>query len=398
MNLRRSARLSIRALFAHKVRAILALTSVSIGVTAVLLTSAIGAGAQRDVVRQMETIGTNLIVVRPAQVERLASRKTIRGSVATLKMDDYAAIAALPFVAAAAPGVERPVRAKAGTIATMTKVLGTSPAYPAVRNFRVSAGRFFDDDDDRRARRVAVLGARVAEALFEDASPIGRDIRVRGVVFEVIGVLEAKGSMPGGGDEDSQILIPTKTALRRVMNVTWLTSVFVSVDDPAKIEEARARITELVRARHGREDFSIQNTAMFLSMQKQTAGFLTMLAAGLGGIALIVGGAGILALMLMTVKERTREIGLRMALGATPRDILAQFLFEATLLATGGWAAGLAIGAAGAVAVALGTEWKLAVPFDALFASAAMVVITGLGFGAFPARKASMLPPMEALR
>jgi putative ABC transport system permease protein len=398
MNLRRSARLSIRALFAHKVRAILALTSVSIGVTAVLLTSAIGAGAQRDVVRQMETIGTNLIVVRPAQVERLASRKTIRGSVATLKMDDYAAIAALPFVAAAAPGVERPVRAKAGTIATMTKVLGTSPAYPAVRNFRVSAGRFFDDDDDRRARRVAVLGARVAEALFEDASPIGRGIRVRGVVFEVIGVLEAKGSMPGGGDEDSQILIPTKTALRRVMNVTWLTSVFVSVDDPAKIEEARARITELVRARHGREDFSIQNTAMFLSMQKQTAGFLTMLAAGLGGIALIVGGAGILALMLMTVKERTREIGLRMALGATPRDILAQFLFEATLLATGGWAAGLAIGAAGAVAVALGTEWKLAVPFDALFASAAMVVITGLGFGAFPARKASMLPPMEALR
>ncbi len=398
MNFRRSARLSIRALFAHKVRAILALTSVSIGVTAVLLTSAIGAGAQRDVVRQMETIGTNLIVVRPAQVERLASRKTIRGSVTTLKMDDYEAIAELPFVAAAAPGIERPVRAKAGTVATMTKVLGTSPAFPAVRNFRVSAGRFFDADDDRRARRVAVLGARVAEALFENTNPIGRDIRVRGIVFEVIGVLEAKGTSPDGADEDNQILVPTKTALRRVANATWLTSVFVSVKDPDAIDEARARITELVRSRHGREDFSIQNTAMFLSMQKQTAGFLTMLAAGLGGIALLVGGTGTLALMLMSVKERTREIGLRMALGATPRDILTQFLFEATLLATGGWAAGLAIGAVGAVVVALGTEWKLAVPFEALFASAAMVVITGLGFGAFPARKASLMPPMEALR
>ena len=163
------------------------------------------------------------------------------------------------------------------------------------------------------------------------------------------------------------------------------------------VDAARAEITALLRERHGRDDFAVQNTTKFLAMQKQTADFLTLLATGLAGIALLVGGAGILALMLMSVRERTGEIGLRMAVGATPHDILAQFLFEATLLALGGWMAGLAIGAIGAAAVALGTEWTLAVPVDALLASIAMVLITGLGFGAFPARKASLLPPIEAL-
>jgi putative ABC transport system permease protein len=153
-----------------------------------------------------------------------------------------------------------------------------------------------------------------------------------------------------------------------------------------------------MRDRHGREDFSIQNTMKFVSMQKRTADFLTLLATGLGAVALIVGGTGILALMMMSVKERTREIGLRMALGATPGEILMQFLFEATLLATGGWVAGLMIGGLGAAAVAIGTEWKVAVPFDALLASAVMVVVAGLGFGAFPARKASLMPPIDALQ
>ena len=394
----RSFRISIRALLAHKVRAILALASVSIGVTAVLLTSAIGAGAQREVLRRMESIGTNLIVVRPAQVEQLASRKTIRGFVTTLKIEDYEAIAQLPLVAAAAPGAERNVRVEAGHFTTSTKVLGTSPSYPAIRNFRVRSGRFFDEEENRQARRVAVIGSRVAQALFEEANPVGRDIRVRGVIFEVIGVLEEKGVQPDGSDEDNQILVPIKTALRRVFNTTWLTSIFVSATDQAKIDDARAQVTALVRARHGRDDFAIQNTLMFVAMQKQTADFLTLLAAGLGGIALIVGGTGILALMMMSVKERTGEIGLRMALGATPRDILVQFLFEATLLATGGWLAGLVIGGAGAVAVAFGTEWTLAVPVDALLASAVMVLIAGLAFGALPARKASLLPPLVALR
>src|SRR5262249_6644098 len=174
--------------------------------------------------------------------------------------------------------------------------------------------------------------------------------------------------------------------------------IYISVRDPAKMDEAKSAMTALVRARHGREDFAVQNTTKFMSMQKQTADFLGTLGLGLGGIALLVGGTGILALMMMSVKERSGEIGLRMALGATPRNILAQFLFEATLLAAGGWAAGLAVGAVGALVMKAATEWALALPVDALLASAAMVLIAGLGFGALPARRASLMPPMEALR
>lgn len=392
MKLRRSFRMSLRALFAHKVRAVLALASVAVGVAAVVLTSAIGTGAQQEVVRKIETMGTNLLIVRPAQVERLASRKTIRGVVPTLVPEDVEAIGALPSVAGVAPGVDRPVRVKAGPFASMTKVLGTTSRFPHIRNFRVHEGRFFDERDE--LQRVAVLGARTAEALFPEGRAVGQEIRIRGVPFAVIGVLEAKGITPDGGDEDNQIVVPFRTAMRRVFNTTWLTTIFVSATD---VSTARTDIETLLRARHGREDFSVQNTTKFLSMQKQTADFLTLLATGLAAIALIVGGAGILALMLMSVRERTGEIGLRIAVGATPNDILAQFLFEATLLALGGWMAGLVIGSIGAAVVALATEWTLAVPVNALLASVAMVVISGLGFGAFPARKASLLPPIEAL-
>ncbi len=392
MKLHRSFRMSLRALFAHKVRALLALASVAVGVAAVILTSAIGAGAQQEVTKKIEAIGTNLLIVRPAQVERSASRKTIRGVVTTLRPEDAEAIGALKTVANAAPGVDRTVRVKAGPYASMTKVLGTTPAFPTIRNFRVREGRFFDDADD--LQRVAVLGARVAEALFPNGNAVGNEIRIRSVPFEVIGVLEAKGSTPDGGDEDNQIVIPLRTAMRRVYNTTWLTTVFVTATNN---DAARVEIEALLRARHGSDDFSVQSTTKFLSMQKQTADFLTLLGTALAGIAMIVGGAGILALMLMSVRERTGEIGLRIAVGATPNDILTQFLFEATLLAIGGWMAGLVIGAIGAAAVALGTEWTLGVPVDALIASMLMVVIAGLGFGAFPARKASLLPPIEAL-
>jgi putative ABC transport system permease protein len=390
MNLRRSARTSFRALFAHKVRALLALSAVTIGVMAVVLISAIGAGAQRDLAQKMAALGTNLIVVRPAPVQRLASRKGISGVVSTLRMEDYQAVAALPFVTAAAPDAERPVRAKAGQAITVTKVLGTTTAYSRVRNFRIRSGRFFDERDDR----VAVLGAQVAEALFGGANPIGAEVRVRGVILDVIGVMEAKGVMPDGSDEDNEILVPIRTAMRRLFNVTWLNGIFITVDNPARM----GAISELLRARHGRDDVGIQNTTKFVAMQKRVVDSMTLLAAGIGGVALLVGGAGILALMLMSVKERTSEIGVRMAVGATPRDVLVQFLLEATMLAVGGWLIGVIAGAIGAAAVARFTDWQVAVPVDALLASAAMVLVSGMGFGIVPARQASLLPPMEALR
>src|SRR5262249_31073374 len=236
MRIRRTIGPSLRALFARRVRAMLAVASVTAGVAAVVLTSAIGAGAEADIRRQIEGLGANLLVVRPAQVKRLVARKDVKGIMTTLRLEDFDAIAPLDGVADAIPGVEAPVKVKAGTSAMTTKVFGTAPEFPIVRRFRLRSGRFFDADDDRDSRRVAVLGARVAAALF-DEDPVGRPIRIRGIPFDVIGVLAPKGVV-AGGDEDNQIVVPIRTALRRVFNAAWLTAVFVSVADSSGLPDA----------------------------------------------------------------------------------------------------------------------------------------------------------------
>jgi putative ABC transport system permease protein len=402
VRLRRHIAPSARALFAHRLRAALALASVAAGVAAVLVTSALGEGARREVLRGIEAMGTNLLVVRPAQVKRLVSRKEIRGFVTSLRVEDSEETAALDLAREAAPAAEAGMRVKAGGGTMLAGVVGTSAAFPGVRNLRLRAGRFLDDEEDASARRVAVLGARVAETLFAGDDPIGQAIRIRGVPFEVVGVLEARGVLADGADEDAKLFIPIRTALRRVFNATWLSMVFVSVRDPTRMAEAERDIRGLLRERHrirsGRpDDFAIQNRARLLAVQERMAWSLTLLSAGLAGISLLVGGSGILALMLSSVKERTAEIGLRMAVGATPRDVLVQFLSEATLLALGGWLGGAVAGGLGAAFLALGTEWKVAVPTLAVLASFGMAVVTGLGFGAVPARKAALLPPIRAL-
>jgi putative ABC transport system permease protein len=402
MRLRRSLTLSLRALFAHKVRASLALASVSAGVAAVILTSAIGAGAQRDIRQKIERMGVNLLVVRPVQVARSAARKEQKGVVTTLRLADYEAVAELSVVERAAPGIELPVKVKVGASAMATRLLGTTKDFPLVRHFVIKRGRFFDDADDRASRRVVVLGARVAETLFDD-DPVGRQILIRRVPFDVIGVLAPKGAL-GDGDEDNQVLVPIRTVLRRVSNSTWLSTVFVSVreEGPRSINNAESQIGAVLRERHrvkssGQPDFEVQNAARFFTMQRQTADSLGTMTTGLGAAALLVGGTGIMALMLLSVKERTSEIGLRIAVGATSRNILTQFLLESTILALSGWAGGILIGAAGVTIIGVSTAWPVAAPVPAMLGSLAMAVIIGVGFGAIPARKAAMIPPMQAL-
>jgi putative ABC transport system permease protein len=231
---------------------------------------------------------------------------------------------------------------------------------------------------------------------------VAQEIRIRQVPFEVVGVLARKGVV-AGSDEDNQILVPIRTALRRVFNVAWLTSIFVSVDDSQQLATAERQIANMLRARHrlasdAQPDFDVQNAATFLTLQRQTAEMLQRLSTGIAAIALIVGGSGILALMLLSVRERAGEIGLRMAVGALRRDILVQFLFEATLLALGGWTGGVLLAGGGAATIALATTWKVAAPRQAVVISFGMAMIIGLGCGAIPARRASLIPPIEALR
>jgi putative ABC transport system permease protein len=402
VRLQRAVTLSLRALFAHKVRTTLALASVGMGTAGVLLTSAVGKGAGAEVRRDIESAGSNLLVVRPAQVKRSAARKTMRGVVTTLRLEDYRAIAALPIASEAAPGVDAGLRVKAGAGSMLGSVLGTGPSLACQRNLRLQSGRFFDDEDDAASRRVAVLGARVAKTLFPGEDAVGRDVRVRGLPFEVVGVLEPKGIQADGSDQDGNVFIPIRTALRRVFNTTWLTTVFVSVGDRGRMRDAEAALRELLRERHrlasgAPDDFAVQDQVKLLAMQQSAVESLTLLTAGLAGVSMLVGGAGILALMFLSVKERTGEIGLRMAVGARPVDVLVQFLGEAALLAMGGWAAGTAVALLGGVALAMGTAWKVALPAEAALASFLMALVTGVGAGALPARRASLLPPIQAL-
>lgn len=404
MKLLRGLSISARALFAHKVRTTLALSSVAVSVAAVIVVSAIGTGAEKEIVRQTETMGTNLLVVRPAQVKGSAARKQMRGVVSTLTVEDYEAISDLAAVQAAVPGFENTLTAKAGSGSMSARVLGTTAAYLQVCRFAVKRGRFIDDDDNRQGRLVAVLGARVSEELFSGQDAIGQGIRIRGVPFAVIGVLQAKGILADGSDQDNQILIPINTALRRVFNLTWLNPIFVSVRDTDKMTAAETELALLLRMRHRLEpqgkpdDFAIQNKTKVLAMQKQLADSLTKLAIGLAGVSLLVGGIGILALMSMSVKERTGEIGLRIAVGARPGDILLQFLAEAALLAAGGWLSGLILGLLGATMVAFFSGWRVALSPQMLLASLGTVLTAGLGFGTWPARRASLITPIRALQ
>jgi putative ABC transport system permease protein len=404
MKLLRGLGISGRALFAHKMRTALALSSVAVSVAAVVVVSAIGTGVKKEIAREAEITGTNLLVVRPAQVKSSAARKQIRGVVPTLTEGDEEAISGLASVEAAIPGFENTLKAKAGDSSMSVRVLGTTSAYLQVCRFALKRGRFLDDEDDKHARRVAVLGARVDEELFPEGDAIGQDVRIRGVPFAVIGVLQAKGIQADGSDQDDQILIPIRTALRRVFNLTWLNPIFVSVRDPGEMATTESDMAQLLRVRHhleqgGRpDDFAIQNKTKALAMQGQIADYLTRLALGLAGVSLFVGGIGILALMSMSVKERTGEIGLRMAVGARAGDILLQFLAEAALLATGGWLAGLLVGLLAAAMVALLARWSVAVSPEMLLVSLATVLVAGLGFGIWPARKASLVPPIRALQ
>ena len=374
--------------------------SVSVGTAAVIVTNAIGTGADDNVRRGIESLGVNLIVVRPAQVERTAARREVSGVMKSLALADFDAIVAIPGIARAAPSIDGAITVKSGRRTVPTNLLGTTPDYVVVRRYQLRSGRFFDDEDDQAARRVVVLGARVADQLAEPEI-VGKQVRIRGIPFDVIGVLAPKGVL-ADGDEDDEVLIPTRTALRRMFNTPWLSAVYVSTADPESVSVTESAIGRLLAQRHPprigrRAEFEIQDASRYFAMERRTTDALASLTNGLAAVALGVGGTGIMALMLLSVRERTGEIGLRVAVGATPRDIVVQFLLESLILALAGWTLGVALGGVGALAIKLGLGWSVAMPASALATSFVVGVAIGLGFGAVPARRASLVQPARAL-
>ncbi|WAR47049.1 MacB family efflux pump subunit [Methylomonas rapida] len=387
-----AAKTALRSLRVNLFRTALTLLGIVIGVAAVVAMMAVGEGSQKKVMDQMKAMGTNVLSVRPGA-------PGLRGSsdVATLIPADADAIAELDNVEWASAERNARLTVRYGNIDYATSAQGVAPSMPTVRDWPVAAGDFFNDEDMRRYAPVLVLGQTVAQILFPDgADPLGKYVLVHNIPFEVIGVMSVKGASAMGTDQDDTVLVPLTTGLIRLFGQNYLNGITVRVADVARIEETQQAIFDLLLARHQAEDFRIRNMASILETAEQTQSTFTMMLGIVAAISLLVGGIGVMNIMLVSVTERTREIGIRMATGARRRDILLQFNTEAAVVCTLGGVFGVALG------FGIGSllrYFDMAVVFSPLPAILAFSCAfgTGLLFGYLPARKAAHLDPVVAL-
>jgi putative ABC transport system permease protein len=405
MKISRSIRISRKQLLSHRLRTALALLGIIIGVSAVIVMVAIGNGARKEVLSQIESMGTDLIIVNAGQVQKSTGRLQVSGIVSTLtQKDSEQMLENCPDVRTSVPVQTKVMIVKSGNLSTNTTITGTSETFQEVRNFYAETGRFFNDDDEKALARVAVLGKTVSENLFGSVDPVGEKILIGRITFNVIGVMQAKGIDLNGVDQDDQIFIPINTALRRVFNVSHLSSVLIQPSVPEKTDAAVSQVREFLRESHRLDklnkpdDFTIQTQIELRKVQEETSGTFTNLIAGIAGISLLIGGIGILAIMLIAVKERINEIGLRLAVGASKQDILLQFLIESTILSITGGIIGILTGLAVSGSISFFSELKLTVSLPSLVFSFIFSLLVGIFFGVYPARKASLLDPIIALK
>ncbi len=396
-----------RALRSNPLRSALTALGVIIGVASVVAMVALGSGAQAQVERSIASLGSNLLIVVPGAQQAGGVRMAQGGGGRdTLTMDDAEAIARLEGVLAVAPSQRSGAQLIANGLNWNTRIEGVTPSYLMVRDWDVSQGRFFDESEERQARRVVVLGATVARELFPNVDPIGQSMRINGGSFEVIGVLASKGQSGFGMDQDDIVLAPLTTVKRRISGrqrrADTVSQISVKATGEGELNRLQEDVETLLRERHrirdGEDDFTVQNLSSITETAAQTTQVFTYLLGGISAVSLLVGGIGIMNIMLVSVTERTREIGLRKALGARQSDILHQFSLEAVTLSLAGGMIGLALGVAGAWLMTSLFNLPLVIsPQNALMAIAFSGLV-GVVFGAYPAWRAAKLDPIEALR
>ena len=394
MNAPELLRPALSRLRTNRLRAVLTMLGVVIGVASVVALVGVGQGTTSNITNALASLGTNLLTINPTAQEADGST--------SLTLDDAEAIADLPGIAAVAPEVSTSQTVKAGDESTSTTIVGTTSAYTTVRAYDVWQGTALTDPSVERDLRVAVLGASTAEDLGIGADEIGTEISIGGIGFTVIGLLQPKGGV-GFEDPDDQVLVPVGAVQKYFVGGDSVRSVGVSVDANADIDEANARITALLRQRHDLamtddDDFAIFDQTSLLEAASSISGTLTLLLGGIASISLVVGGIGIMNIMLVSVRERTREIGIRKAIGARASDILAQFLVEALTLSLLGGLLGVAVGLGVSALIARVAGWTFAFTPTTLAAAVMSSVLVGVVFGVWPARQAARLDPIAALR
>jgi len=401
-----SLRIALRALMVNKMRSALTMLGIIIGVGAVIAMIAVGSGAKRRIAEQIASMGSNLLVVLSGSSTSGGLRGGA-GTVPTLTADDAKAILTeIPAVKHVAPNLSGIAQVVFGNQNWSTIVNGTMPEILEIRDWPLSSGRAFTQQDVDGATKVCLLGRTVVENLFGGMDPIGQVVRIKKVPFTVIGALAPKGQSTWGQDQDDVIFVPLATAQKKLFGMHFpgmVRVITVQAKAPELIKEAEEEITELLRQRHRiqanqENDFTVRNLTEIMSSAEQSAKVMSLLLGAIASISLIVGGIGIMNIMLVSVTERTREIGIRIAVGAKSRDILLQFLIESLVLSLIGGSLGIGIGVAGTIILSTFTQWPTLFSIEAILLAFLFAGSVGVFFGFYPARKASLLNPIEALR
>ena len=404
MDLISTLKIAMRALARNKMRSVLTMLGIIIGVGAVIAMVGIGQGADQTVQQQIAAMGSNMLFVSSGSMNRGGLRMGW-GNTKTLVLDDLNAILKeCPAVAAAAPGTGTSAQVVFGNDNWGTRITGTTPDYFEIRNWPFQSGGSFSQEDVRMASNVAVLGDTVRKNLFGNTDPIGQTIRIKNLPFVVVGVLTPKGqSAAMGDDQDDVIIAPLTTVQKKMTGETWLRFIMVSAKSRQASYAAQQQIEVLLRDRHhirqGQDDdFFVRNLADMADLAAQASKVMTALLASIASVSLLVGGIGIMNIMLVSVTERTREIGIRMAIGATESDVQRQFLIEAVVLSLIGGAIGILFGIGSSFVISSTVGWPVLVSMGAIITAAVFATAIGVFFGFYPAQKAARLDPIEALR
>jgi len=396
-------RIALRALARNKLRSILTMLGIIIGVGAVIAMVAIGEGAKATIRSQIASLGTNVLIVLPGTLSQGGVR-TGSGGVNTLTDSDAKAIVReIPAVAFASPALRRGEQVVAANLNWGTLVQGVAPEIQRIRDWEVVEGRFLHDGDIESDAKVAVLGRTVADNLFGNDDAIDAVVRIRNIPFRVVGVLATKGQSSQGADQDDTVMIPYTSMQKRLLRITHVQTILVSAVSAERVQEAQEQITLLLRQRHRigpdrDDDFTIRNLSDIAEAAQSTARVMAVLLGSVAGISLLVGGIGIMNIMLVSVTERTREIGIRMAVGARGRDIMLQFLVEAVVMAATGGCIGILLGIGSSEILKLWANWPTLVSPSIVAVAFLFSGAVGVFFGFYPAKKASTLDPIDALR